>query len=272
MEDLDRRIAARRLGEAADFRALHRLAGISLGGEHDGNRAVRIPAQVEAVEHAVARGQQRRQQIAHQSRQQRLAFGVAEADIVLDELRPLARQHQPGIEHALEGPPLRRHALDRRHDDTVHDLAFERRGEARRGRIGAHAAGIGSGVALADALVVPRRGERQRMRAVDQREEARLLALEKLLDDHFCPGGAEALRHHGLVDGRFRLGDARRHGDALARRQPVGLDDDRRAALADERLRLDRVAEAAIGSGGDAVFGAEILGEALGALERGGRF
>src|SRR6266849_8458958 len=44
------------------------------------------------------------------------------------------------------------------------------------------------------------------------------------------------------------------------------------SAPAHEGLRLGGVAEAAIGGGRDAVSGAEILGEALGALERGGRF
>ena len=57
---------------------------------------------------------------------------------------------------------------------------------------------------------------------------------------------------------------------ALAGGQAVGLDDDRRAAPADEGLGLGGIAEAAVGGGRDAVFGAEILGEALGAFERGG--
>src|SRR6185312_13548600 len=50
MEDLDRGIALRRLAEALDLGALHGITGIALGGEHDGDRAVGIPAQVEAVE------------------------------------------------------------------------------------------------------------------------------------------------------------------------------------------------------------------------------
>ena len=44
-------------------------------------------------------------------------------------------------------------------------------------RVGAHAAGVGTGVAVADALVVLGGGERERGLAVDEGEEARLLAV-----------------------------------------------------------------------------------------------
>ncbi len=54
---------------------------------------------------------------------------------------------------------------------------------------------------------------------------------------------------------------------ALAGGEPVGLDDDGQALRGHISLGRGRVVEAAIGGGGDAVFGAEILGEALGAFE-----
>ena len=57
---------------------------------------------------------------------------------------------------------------------------------------------------------------------------------------------------------------------ALAGGQPVGLDDDGQALRGHIRLGGGRVVEAAIGRRGDAVFGAEILGEAFGAFELGG--
>src|SRR6185437_16264979 len=104
VEDHHRGIAARRLVEAANLRAPTRRAGIALRSEYDADRRLITPAQIEIAEHAVARGDECRQEIALEPRQQHLAFGVPEADIVFDELRPLARQHQPGIEHALERP------------------------------------------------------------------------------------------------------------------------------------------------------------------------
>src|SRR6185312_5244277 len=113
-------------------------------------------------------------------------------------------------------------------------------------------------------------GERQRMGAVDQGEETRFLAVEELLDHQLRARRAEAPRQHRLVDGGERLLDGRSDGDAFAGGESVRLDDDRCAAPADELLRRLGLAKAPVGGGGDAVFGAEILGEAFRALERGG--
>ena len=66
-------------------------------------------------------------------------------------------------------------ALQRAHgrmDDLVHHALVHRLGHDRRRRVGAHAAGIRPLVAVADALVVLRGGERDRGLAVAQREEA----------------------------------------------------------------------------------------------------
>ena len=115
----------------------------------------------------------------------------------------------------------------------VHDRALERRRQARRRRKRAHAAGVGAGVAVADALVILRRGERQRVAAVDEREKARLLAGEKFLDDDLGAGlrrtGARPAPHRPPGMRPRIIGD----GHALAGGEPVGLDDDRRAALGD---------------------------------------
>ena len=64
-----------------------------------------------------------------------------------------------------------------------------------------------------------------------------------------------------------RLGDHH----ALAGRQAVGLDHDRQRLAGDDRPAPRGVREAAVGGGGDAELGAEVLGEALRALEPGGR-
>ena len=105
--------------------------------------------------------------------------------------------------------------------------------EHRRRRIGAHAAGVGSLVAVEGALVVLRADQRQRMLAVAQREEARLLADQEFLDHHRGAGGAEAVARQHVARRLDRLLDRLGHDDALAGGEPVGLDHDRRA------LRLD---------------------------------
>src|SRR5487761_1501988 len=271
VEDPDRRVGAAGAVDAADLAALDRRAGIALGREDDAQRRLVAPAQVEVLELAVVRRDQRRQQIALQPRQQHLAFGIAEAAIVFDDLRPGLGQDQPGVKHALVRPAFVAHGVDRRQDDLLHHLHFDLGRQRRRRRISAHAAGVGSGIAVADALVVLRRGEAERALAVDQREVADLLALEEILDDDLGAGGAEFLRHHRGIDGGQRLARGRRHRDALAGGQPVGFHHDRRLVLLDVFLGRCRIGEAPVRRRRNVVLGAEILRERLGAFERGGR-
>jgi hypothetical protein len=112
----------------------------------------------------------------------------------------------------------------------VHHHCFQnRRGDGRRG-IGAHAAGVRAGVAVADALVVLRRRQRNRGLAVAQYEEGRLLAGQKFLHHHFRTGLAQtAAEHH--VDRGFCFGNALRHNHALAQSKTIGLYHDRIAKL-----------------------------------------
>ena len=83
------------------------------------------------------------------------------------------------------------------------------------------------------------RRQRQHGASVDQSEEAHLLALEELLDDDLAAGGAETAaedvgdRGVGLV---VRAGD----DHALARGQPIGLDDDGAARARPRRRGPER--------------------------------
>ena len=121
-----------------------------------------------------------------------------------------------------------------------------------------------------DALVVLRRGERQRVLAVAEREERGLLAAQEFLDHDLRAGSAEAAVEH-RVDGGQRLVERHRDDDALAGGKPVGLDDDRRALRADIAFRRRGIVEALVGGGRNVVVAAQILGEALRAFElRGG--
>jgi hypothetical protein len=53
--------------------------------------------------------------------------------------------------------------------------------------IGAHPAGVGSGVAVAEALVIARDRQGERVLTVAQGDQTRLTTLESLLDDHALP-------------------------------------------------------------------------------------
>ena len=83
-------------------------------------------------------------------------------------------------------------ARDRRQHDLVERAPLQRRRHHRRRRIGAHAAGVGTLVAVEGALVVLRGGERQRVLAVAQREEGGFLAVEEFLDDDLRPAAPSA--------------------------------------------------------------------------------
>ncbi len=78
------------------------------------------------------------------------------------------------------------------------------------GGVSAHAAGVGAGVAFADALVVLGRGDFDGVRAVAEGEEGELFASEELFEDDFGFGGAEerAAEHLGCCLFGFEMGVA----------------------------------------------------------------
>ena len=102
--------------------------------------------------------------------------------------------------------------------------------------------------------------------SVAEREERGLFAVEKFLDDDFGAGLTEAAAENHVDRGlRFRhaLGD----DYALAGRQPVGLDHDRRAAVAGIGLGCRGGTETFVGRRRYAVGSAQVFGEAFGAFE-----
>ena len=168
--------------------ALIVISGITLRRHHHGECRVRIPAQIEILQLPVARRHQRRHQVRHHAQHQHLTFRIAEAHIVFDQLRAILGDHQSGEQHALV---RRAGTLQRAHgrmNDLVHHAPVHLVGHDRRRRIGAHAAGVRPLVAIADALVVLRRSERDRGLAVAEREERGFLA-DKAILDHDFPAG-----------------------------------------------------------------------------------
>ena len=105
------------------------------------------------------------------------------------------------------------------------------------------------------------------MLAVDEREQARLFALEELLDHHVGPGVAELACDHALVDRGERFRDRHRDDDALPGREPVGLDHDRRALRLHIGARRRGIGEAPVARGRDVKPRAEVFHEALRAFE-----
>ncbi len=153
-------------------------------------------------------------------------------------------------------------------DDPLHGFALVCRRESGRRRIGAHAACVRPRVAVEGALVVLRRQEGDCVLSVRKREEARLFAVEILLDDNLGSRASEAaLEHH--VDGAFRLVLRRSDDHALAGGQPVGLDDVRRIETRQIFLCPVGSCETSVGGGRNAGLVAQRLGEGLRGLDLG---
>ena len=135
-------------------------------------------------------------------------------------------------------------------------------GDDRGGRVGAHAAGVGTGIAVTDVLVILAGGQRQNVLAIGHDDEAGFFAFQILFNDDPCIGCGEQ-----RVNGAERF--VKRFGDdyALACRESVGLDDDRRALLFDVGMGGGDIAESDEGGGGDLVAHHEAFGKILGAFE-----
>ena len=266
---VDRRVLGRAV-EAADLPPLLVVARVALRGQHHARRRAVRHLDVE-VGHAAPRHRlEQGERVRGQEREQDLGLGVAEAAVELDHARrPVRVDHQADVEDAAVRDPVRPHAVEHGPDDLGLDPLADGVGDDRGRRVGAHPARVGPGVALADPLVVLGRREEHVALAVGEDEHAGLLAPEKVLDDDRRAGRAERAAFEevaeGLAGGLARLGDH----DALARREPVGLEDDRERLALDVGAGLVELAEPERprGRGRDAVALHDALGERLRPLE-----
>ena len=140
------------------------------------------------------------------------------------------------------------------------------------GRDRPHPAGVGAGVALADRLVVARGREARDGAAVGDREQRHLGAGHPLLDDH-RPGrpSPKAAPHQAELEGLARVLLGGDDHDALAGRQPVGLDATGRPSSATAAIPASTSVTVIDARGGHARRGHDLLREGLAALEaRGG--
>ena len=197
----------------------------------------------EVVERSPSARQGQIGEVGLEQRQHRLGLRITEADVVLDEPRTVGGQHQPGEQHTDVRRSVRREVVEDRLDERRQQVVG-RIGDGGR-CVGAHATGVRSRVALADALVVL--GDRQRhgSGAVAECEQRAFGAVQSLLQHEGADGG----RRRDRVDG-LRIG--RRHRHALARREAVELDDDRARQPVPPGDRFAGVVETAECRAGDA--------------------
>ena len=178
---------------------------------------------------AVRAGEQQPEQVVLQPRHDHLAFRIAEAGVVFDQLRAVLADHQAGEQHALEGAALGLHRRDRRLDDLAPSPARRSRASPPGPANRRPCRRCSARVAVADALVILRRGKSQSALSpsLSAKKEASSPSRNSSITAS-APAAPKAAGEHG-VHGLFRLGE--RHGDdhALAGGEPVGLDHDRRA-------------------------------------------
>ena len=166
----DERPGALRLLDAADRRAAV-VAPLRVGarGEHESDRGA-VARGNGAVQPSPRNALQRLEQVALQPRQDRLRLRIPETAVELEHLRAVVGQHEARVEHAGERSAavreLRQHGPVNRIDELF-NLSVA---EPRDRRVGAHPAGVRAAVAVADALEVLRRRERNRLASVGEDE------------------------------------------------------------------------------------------------------
>ena len=253
-----------------DRGALDHVVRVAVGGQHHAQGGmVLIPRELghAAVEDRVDAGGQ----VAGQLRQHDLGLRVAEASVELDDLRAVgggdqARVQDAGERRAFGGHGLHGRAHDRLDGGVDHVLA-----DLRHRAVGAHAAGVRALVVVIGALVVLGDRHRPEVGAVHEAHQRELLTLQEVLDHHLGAGRTETVIDEDVLQRVQRGGLVHRHRHALARRQAVRLDHNRRAMLAHVRLCRFELVEGAVLGGGDVVTRHQTLGEVLGALDlRGG--
>ena len=205
-------------------------------------------------------GQKQVQHLSAKPHHQRLAFRIAEADVVFDQPRPAFMDHQPRVEDTLEGHSPRRHLGHGRAHDLRHHLFLQCVRQDRRGAVCAHAASVGAVVPFAHALVVLGCAQGQAVGPVAQDEEAGFLARHEFFDDdrHLAEFAVE-----DRVDRPLRLFHGFGHGHALACGQPVGLDHDGGAMGGDMFACACGIGETRPGCSGRPAGIADFLGKGL---------
>ena len=243
---------------ARDRVALARRLRVAMGCDDDADGSTAAPLQRGVAGEPPGGGRQ--QHFAErglEAGEQRLGLRVAETCVELHDTEPPGRECESGVDEADEGGAAATEFVDGGLDHAVHHVGDEAGRCPRQGGVGAHAAGIGAGVAVPDPLEVLRWLERQHAGAVTEREKADLRPVQVVLDDHAPAAGS-------VPDGGVPVvGD----DDALACGQPVVLHDVGGAELVQRSHHLAHVeAEPGVGSR-DAGRLHDLLGEGLAALQ-----
>ena len=211
--------------EAIDDGAFGIISGIAVGCHDDADGSFRGEADFGFAQAAGGAGKQGLIEVGVEAHHQALGFRVAEANIVFKEFRAVFGEHEACEEDAFEGCIFFLHGGHGGQDNGLHDLFAQGFGHDGRGGVSAHAAGVGAGVAVADAFVVLGVAEFDGGFPIGEGEVADFGALHKFFDDDGfsrCAEGAGEHIMHGGFGFLHGLGD----DDAFAASQAIGFDND----------------------------------------------
>jgi hypothetical protein len=247
--------------------------GIALAGHHNSyRRSWELLDRQERRKPSFGAGEEDLGEVAIQERQHDFGFGVAKADVELDDASTSICDHDADVQHSAIDAGFIAQAFERWLDNLALDL-LQNFGRDDRGRcVSAHAAGVLATVAIEDALVILRGGEQVVVDAVGDGEDAGFFARHVFFDDDALSGLAEDAMGEDLVERvsslRFGLDD----DDAFSCSEAIGFDDGRIVHMTQERSALDLIFEGedGIASGGNIMALHEFLREGFGTFEKRG--
>jgi len=268
VEDDDRGVGGG--GEALDGDAGGVFAGVASASGDDAGAGSGEHFDVEAVGGAVDGGVEEVENVGFEAEEDGLGFGVAEAGVELEDHGAARGHHETDEEDSAKGSAFLCHAVDDFLGYVVDDPAGELGGGEGVGGVGAHAAGVGAGVAFADALVVLGGCDGDGVGAVAEGEEGELFAGEELFEDDLGVGGAEEGAGEDLGGDGEGFGVGVADDDAFAGGEAGGFYDYGCGKAGELLADFVEGGAEGVGGGGDVVAAHEVLGEGFAGLEAGG--
>lgn len=256
--------------DAGDDVAGGGFAGVSGGGEDDGDRGIGGPFEGRVVEVPGGSIVEDLCEIRPEAVHDWLRFGVTHADVEFEGFGAVGRHHQSGVEEAGERGTFLAHAFDGRAHDRLHDRLGLFAGEDSLIGVGSHAAGVGAVVVVENVFVVLGGQEREDGCSVGEGDEADLFADEEFFNDQTLAGGADKFSGHELFYGGAGFFQGLGDDDTFAGGEAVGFQDDRRFEVFEGFQGVGFIGRGMEACGGDVVTGEEFLGEDLAALELSG--
>ena len=160
--------------------------------------------------------------VALQAQHHALSLGIAHAAVVLNDHWLALHVDEPEEDEALIVDALGLQSFHGGANDAVLHLLHPLLCGKRYGRDAAHAAGVQTFVALANALVVLGFGQNLIVIAIGEHEHGALNATQIFLDDHAATGIAEHAAQH-LAQLLLCLVERRQDEHAFARAETIGL-------------------------------------------------